>query len=250
MFLQGMLGMHRRWYDGGQGWTLAGEKVWGMSGFRMERADLDRGLDHGPRANSVHHQFLLEHQAREESERQSLGGDHAGMDRALAAAAREFRHDAGGLSRPVRIQPARAARPISRCKTNRCARAIAKRTKRPPPSTIRRLDSRHGNSVHSHRPARHRALERQGRHLAFSRLGSHALRRTFLRLHFSAARRRSGRLAARLVERAGRHDEHRDPDRFVGHGGDGLGFAEDATSSRATSFTWRSPFSAASSFSR
>jgi cytochrome c oxidase subunit 1 len=33
MFLQGMLGMHRRWYDGGQGWTLASEKVWGLSGF-------------------------------------------------------------------------------------------------------------------------------------------------------------------------------------------------------------------------
>jgi len=33
MFLQGMLGMHRRWYDGGQGWNLAGEKVWGLSGF-------------------------------------------------------------------------------------------------------------------------------------------------------------------------------------------------------------------------
>jgi cytochrome c oxidase subunit 1 len=33
MFLQGMLGMHRRWYDGGQGWTLSGEKVWGLSGF-------------------------------------------------------------------------------------------------------------------------------------------------------------------------------------------------------------------------
>jgi cytochrome c oxidase subunit 1 len=33
MFLQGMLGMHRRWYDGGHGWTLAGEKVWGLSGF-------------------------------------------------------------------------------------------------------------------------------------------------------------------------------------------------------------------------
>jgi len=33
MFLQGMLGMHRRWYDGGQGWSLAGEKVWGVSGF-------------------------------------------------------------------------------------------------------------------------------------------------------------------------------------------------------------------------
>jgi cytochrome c oxidase subunit 1 len=33
MFLQGMLGMHRRWYDGGQSWNLAGEKVWGLTGF-------------------------------------------------------------------------------------------------------------------------------------------------------------------------------------------------------------------------
>ncbi len=33
MFLQGMLSMHRRWYDGGQGWALANEKVWGLSGF-------------------------------------------------------------------------------------------------------------------------------------------------------------------------------------------------------------------------
>src|SRR6266403_1465121 len=33
MFLQGMLGMHRRWYDGGQGWTLSGEHSWGLTGF-------------------------------------------------------------------------------------------------------------------------------------------------------------------------------------------------------------------------
>jgi cytochrome c oxidase subunit 1 len=33
MFLQGMLGMHRRWYDGGQGWAMSGEKVWGLTGF-------------------------------------------------------------------------------------------------------------------------------------------------------------------------------------------------------------------------
>jgi cytochrome c oxidase subunit 1 len=33
MFLQGMLGMHRRWYDGGQGHSVAGEKAWGLSGF-------------------------------------------------------------------------------------------------------------------------------------------------------------------------------------------------------------------------
>ena len=34
MFLQGMLSMHRRWYDGGQGWTLANETVWGLTGFQ------------------------------------------------------------------------------------------------------------------------------------------------------------------------------------------------------------------------
>src|SRR5947199_5883646 len=34
MFLQGMLGMHRRWYDGGQGWTYGGEHVWGLTGFQ------------------------------------------------------------------------------------------------------------------------------------------------------------------------------------------------------------------------
>ena len=33
MFLQGMSGMHRRWYDGGQGWNIAAEKVWGLSAF-------------------------------------------------------------------------------------------------------------------------------------------------------------------------------------------------------------------------
>ncbi|PZR78335.1 MAG: cytochrome C oxidase subunit I, partial [Chthoniobacterales bacterium] len=37
MFLQGMLGMHRRWYDGGQGWNLANEKVWGLTGFQWNQ---------------------------------------------------------------------------------------------------------------------------------------------------------------------------------------------------------------------
>jgi cytochrome c oxidase subunit 1 len=37
MFLQGMLGMHRRWYDGGQGWNLANEKAWGLSGFHWNQ---------------------------------------------------------------------------------------------------------------------------------------------------------------------------------------------------------------------
>jgi len=34
MFLQGMAGMHRRWYDGGQGWTVSAEHVWGLTGFQ------------------------------------------------------------------------------------------------------------------------------------------------------------------------------------------------------------------------
>jgi cytochrome c oxidase subunit 1 len=34
MFLQGMLGMHRRWYDGGQGWNVGSEHVWGLTGFQ------------------------------------------------------------------------------------------------------------------------------------------------------------------------------------------------------------------------
>ena len=35
MFLQGMAGMHRRWYDGGQGWAVANEHtIWGLTGFQ------------------------------------------------------------------------------------------------------------------------------------------------------------------------------------------------------------------------
>ena len=35
MFLQGMAGMHRRWYDGGQGWNVANDHtIWGLTGFQ------------------------------------------------------------------------------------------------------------------------------------------------------------------------------------------------------------------------
>ena len=34
MFLQGMLGMHRRWYDGGKDWGVAAEHIWGLTGFQ------------------------------------------------------------------------------------------------------------------------------------------------------------------------------------------------------------------------
>ena len=88
--------------------TLLTKRSGALTGFHWNHADLDRGLVHGPGANSIHHQFLLEHQARQESERQSVGSDHARMDRAVTAAAWKFRRHASGLSRPLRIQPARA----------------------------------------------------------------------------------------------------------------------------------------------
>jgi cytochrome c oxidase subunit 1 len=38
MFLQGMLGMHRRWYDGGQGRGVASDHtVWGLTGFQWNQ---------------------------------------------------------------------------------------------------------------------------------------------------------------------------------------------------------------------
>ena len=38
MFLQGMAGMHRRWYDGGQGWGVANEHtIWGLTGFQWNQ---------------------------------------------------------------------------------------------------------------------------------------------------------------------------------------------------------------------
>ena len=38
MFLQGMAGMHRRWYDGGQGWTVSTDHpIWGLTGFQWNQ---------------------------------------------------------------------------------------------------------------------------------------------------------------------------------------------------------------------
>ncbi len=38
MFLQGMAGMHRRWYDGGQGWAVANDHtIWGLTGFEWNK---------------------------------------------------------------------------------------------------------------------------------------------------------------------------------------------------------------------
>src|SRR5678816_3244254 len=78
----------------------------GIDRLPMERADLLGGVDHGARSDSFYHQFLLEHQARRKSERQSVGGDDARMDCAFAATAWQFPHHASCISGAVRIQPA------------------------------------------------------------------------------------------------------------------------------------------------
>src|SRR5205085_10953277 len=78
-------------------------KSLGFERISVERAYLDRRLGHGLGSDTVYHQFLLEHKAREESERQSLGGNHSGMDSAFTAAAWELCHNADGLSRTLRI---------------------------------------------------------------------------------------------------------------------------------------------------
>src|SRR6266568_4856601 len=65
MFLQGMAGMHRRWYDGGQGWTLLSERVANppQISFTHNRPRL---LSHG---NSVHNLQSPRHRPLERKDR-------------------------------------------------------------------------------------------------------------------------------------------------------------------------------------
>ena len=106
MFLQGMLGMHRRWYDGGEGWNSRLEKVWGLSGFHWNMpisiAAWVMGLAQIPFIIN----FFWSMRRGEKVGHQPMGSDHPGMDRAFTAATREFHRRAGSLSRTVRIQPA------------------------------------------------------------------------------------------------------------------------------------------------
>ena len=89
MFLQGMAGMHRRWFDGGRDLRSLNKPV-----LHWNSTIVACGVGDGAVPDSVHLQFLLEHLAREEGGRESVGRDHARMGRAVAAAAREL-HRAG-----------------------------------------------------------------------------------------------------------------------------------------------------------
>jgi heme/copper-type cytochrome/quinol oxidase subunit 1 len=125
MFLQGMAGMHRRWYDGGQGWTVSAEHDLGTDRFSVEHSDLMGGLDHGSAQIPFIINFFLEHQARRKGERQSVGSNDAGMDCAFAAAARKFRYDTASLIAALTSTACPDAIAITQCKTNRWSRASA-----------------------------------------------------------------------------------------------------------------------------
>ena len=151
MFAQGMAGMLRRRYDGGQGWNVANDHaIWGLTGFPMEPCRSPGRLGPGARANSFHHQFLLEHQERRKSERQSVGSDDARMASADAAAARQLRHRAGCLSRPLRIQRARPRTRFHHAKrTGGAGRAdSAQASRRAVPAIDASRSAEHGNSEH------------------------------------------------------------------------------------------------------
>ena len=127
MFAQGMAGMLRRMARRRRELFRRGEQPRGRGSHRrverqhhvVARLDSLGGHRAGHRANSIHHQYFLEHQARRKSRRQSVALHDARMADAHAAAARQFRARAARLSRALRIQRSRACHAISRRKMNR-----------------------------------------------------------------------------------------------------------------------------------
>ena len=98
MFVQGMAGMLRRMSDGGVSYSMAKSGVAGALSPTMmglNRVILWGAVGLGPVADSVHHQFVLQHQERRKgAQRQSVGRHHAGMaDPHTAAARYNFRKD-------------------------------------------------------------------------------------------------------------------------------------------------------------
>ena len=136
MFLVGLAGVSRRLFDGGASYS-----------FSPARPALERGLllgrvDHGALPDPVHLQFLLEHLEGPEGRGQPVGGDDDRVGGAIAAAARELRGAAGGLSWPVRVQRSRRAQGLL--------------------PAVRGL-IRDGHSLHRRDPARHGPDQRQDR---------------------------------------------------------------------------------------
>ena len=147
MFAQGIKGMLRRMSDGAVNYSAARvpNAIDTLPGNIMEIEHVDSLGGHraGHRANSLHHQFILQHQPRRKSDqRQSLAGDHARLANAHAAAARQFCARTARRSRALRIQRARPRHGFHAAKRAGChARTRAA-------NQTRALNFFHGNSLY------------------------------------------------------------------------------------------------------
>ena len=213
MFLIGLAGVSRRLYDGGAHLRL---RAAGPPAGTSSRRGGAWALCALP--DPVHLQLLLEHLEGRAGRRQSVGGDDARVGGAVAAAARQLRHAAGSVPGPVRVQRARRGAGLP---------AAA-------PEATREIAWRF--PIHGRSPPRHRADQRQDRHLAVPRVGGDAVRRPVRELH--PAPRGRAELAARRhdPQRAAGHVQHGRADHVVGHDGHGVGVADArATSGRSAS---------------
>ena len=222
MFLQGMAGVHRRWYDGGQLYGLRGDD----EGLHWMNMPIDRcwglGLSQVPFIFNLF--FSIKHGKK--SRRQSVGCHHTlEWDAPAPCRARQLppaRLTAGPTNTASRarntITSRSSCRGANRGKlTHRSLIAIQKQgmIHKFPRVRRRRLQSyyrffpqtirKNGNPLHTVKPPGHRPLECQGRHLAVSRVGSDALRRAVLHLHHPALDAWSRLLGRTVCHKAGRH---------------------------------------------
>ena len=215
MFLQGMAGMHRRGFDGGATYDLAKPVLhWNTS---ISHAAWTLGLFQLPFIFN----FFWSIKYGKKVGKQSVECHHARVGRAFAAAAWQLPRAGGRLPRPVRIQRARASAWTS-------SRNATRRVPGPTPErTATRFILMEIPYTVSARPDTGLYNAKIGIWLF---LASEVMLfgGLVLRLCVPAARRAAWLLAARPAECAGGHDEYGDPDRLVGDGGAGLGFAEDA----------------------
>ena len=112
MLLQGMAGFHRRWYNGGDAYlskAADSANVFGNTVARTHRHEhphVDGGLDHGSRADPVHHQPLHVVEIRQESrKRQSMERHHSGVGHADTSRPWKLHLRSRRLPRSLRIQP-------------------------------------------------------------------------------------------------------------------------------------------------
>ena len=199
MFIVGLAGVSRRLFDAGAAYDFA------QPDHALERRLVVGRVDHGALPDSLHLQFLLEHPERGEGRGQPVAGHDDRVGGAVAAAARQFRRRPAGVPRALRVQRSRRGQGLH--------------------AAVRGL-IRDGHSLHRRSAPRHRSEQRQDRHLAVPRLGSHAVRRPVRELHPDPDR--VAELAARRHDsrRPARHVQHDRPDFVLRHDGDGVGVAD------------------------